>query len=78
MFNIPKNMCVTDRVLRSIVGIAMVYAALFERELISSTLVSVIFIVIGTIFVFFSILGRCPVYKLANISTKPLDNPVNE
>jgi uncharacterized membrane protein len=61
------NMSSVDRVVRGIVGVVLILIALF---LAMSTVLQVIFIVIGAILVITALIGFCPLYKLLGISTK--------
>lgn len=71
MITIKKNMSTLDRFIRFFLGLAMLYASIFEKETINSTLVLVILGVSGISFIIVAFIAQCPVYKIANISTIP-------
>jgi len=64
-----KNLSSTDRIIRGALSIALIVFALFMGDLIGDVLLQAIIIVFAILNMISFVLGWCPVYKLANIST---------
>jgi hypothetical protein len=64
-----KNLCLADRIIRGSASIAMLVFAVFWAEQIGDVLLQLIVIVFAILNLISFVLGWCPVYKLANIST---------
>ncbi len=57
----------TDRIIRAIIGIALLLIALFA---VTDTVLKVILIVLAAVALFTAATGFCLIYRLLNLSTK--------
>ena len=64
-----KNLCLADRVIRGGISIVMLLFAIFWAEQIGDIILQLVIIVFAILNLISFAVGRCPVYKLANIST---------
>ena len=62
-------MCPLDRILRILIGAGLVYLGFFGQTILSNDVLRLVLGVIGVINIISSLLGVCPMYKLANLST---------
>jgi hypothetical protein len=60
------NESTLDRIIRGIVGIALI--ALYFAGTLTGTL-GIVLLVIGAVLLFTGVIGFCPLYKLLNIGT---------
>ncbi|HEX5024521.1 MAG TPA: DUF2892 domain-containing protein [Agriterribacter sp.] len=63
-----RNMGSTDRIIRMI--LAVVVAFLYYTNTITGTF-GIVLLVLAAVFVLTSVMGFCPLYKLAGLSTCP-------
>jgi len=69
MAGLERNLSTMDRVIRTILGLVMIYVAYFESEVLSSLSLSIILGVIGIFFIIIAIISVCPLYNLIGLST---------
>jgi len=67
--NKNRNMHPIDRALRIAIGLSLIFIGFFTRDLISDPLFGTLLGIFGIINVVASIVGVCPVYLMAGIST---------
>ena len=73
------NMHPIDRAMRIAVGVVFIFIGFFTRDLISDPLFGTLLGVFGVINVVSSIVGVCPVYLMAGISTiKKVSHPSHQ
>ena len=65
------NMCPIDRVMRILIGCALLYVGFIDPSLIgiSSQILGVVLGIVGLINIGAAFLGFCPVYSIAGISS---------
>lgn len=63
------NMCHLDRAVRTVIAIALAYAALFHSESLQSLIIIGLIMCFALINFLAAALGFCPVYCLAGVST---------
>jgi hypothetical protein len=63
------NMHPVDRAVRITLGAILIFIGFFNRDLISDPLFGILVGIFGTINLVASVIGVCPVYLLAGIST---------
>ncbi|WP_161973731.1 YgaP family membrane protein [Hwanghaeella grinnelliae] len=68
MFN--KNMHILDSALRLVLGGILVWAGFFDSSFIANTWVSVAVGLFGVLNVVSAVIGFCPVYHLAGLSSR--------
>lgn len=66
-----RNMHPIDQVLRIFLGIALIYIGFFNRELVSDALLGNLLGGFGVVNVVSGLVGICPVYAVAGLSTLP-------
>lgn len=67
---LPKmNMCMTDRIVRGVLSIALIIFTVFWAEKIGDILLQTLIIIFAVLNLISFSIGWCPVYKLANLST---------
>jgi len=66
---VVPNMNGIDRVIRLLLGIAMIYFGFFDRSLINDALYGMLLGLFGVLNVGSSLVRICPVYTLAGISS---------
>lgn len=66
-----RNIGGLDRVLRSVVTVIMIYYGFVDTALIGQTLISTLVGIFGVINGIVTLVGVCPAYTLAGISTVP-------
>jgi hypothetical protein len=64
-----KNMGAADRIIRIIVAVIVVF--LYYNNTITGTM-SIVLLVLAGVFVLTSLIGFCPLYKLAGLNTCPV------
>ena len=64
-----KNMGITDKVIRSMIGFVLLYLGYFENDIINDQFIEYIFIAIGVFSLLIVIVGNCPLYTLIGLST---------
>ncbi|KPJ90418.1 MAG: hypothetical protein AMJ53_13620 [Gammaproteobacteria bacterium SG8_11] len=64
-----RNLHPIDQVLRVILGIVLIYIGIFNRELVSDALLGSLLAGFGLVNVISGLVGVCPVYTIAGIST---------
>ena len=69
VMKVVQNMSRIDQVLRLLLGIAMIYYGLFDHSLIGDALYGVLLGLFGILNVGSSLVGICPIYVLAGISS---------
>jgi hypothetical protein len=69
MIKIKKNLAIWDRGIRLVIATVMIGASLFFRSWIGDDLLVNLIVTFGMLNFLASLLGWCPVYSLANIST---------
>lgn len=69
MAGLERNLSTLDRIIRTILGLVMIYVAYFESEVLSSISLSIILGVIGISFIVIAIISVCPLYNLIGFST---------
>lgn len=67
--NKNSNMSPFDRVLRTVVGVSLIYIAIFTPDFISDHLFGGLLGIFGIINVVSAVIGICPVYLAAGVST---------
>ena len=65
---LKTNMNMIDRILRSVIGIGLVYYGFFENSWIGNEIITLLLGVMGVANFSFSISGFCPLYKLAGLN----------
>ncbi len=68
-FNAKRNMGWLDRVLRTGIGLLLIYFGFIDASFIGKGLIAALVGVFGVINVFAALVGICPAYKLAGICT---------
>jgi hypothetical protein len=66
-----KNVGLVDRVVRAIVACFLVYYGLIDTSLVDNQLASYIMLAFAGINFVTAIMGSCPMYSIANLSTAP-------
>lgn len=69
MIKIKKNLAIWDRGIRLVIATVMIGASLFFRSWIGDDMLVNLIVTFGMLNFLASLLGWCPVYSLANIST---------
>jgi hypothetical protein len=69
MIKIKRNLAIWDRGIRLVIATVMIGASLFFRSWIGDDLLVNLIVTFGMLNFLASLLGWCPVYSLANIST---------
>jgi len=64
-----RNMGNVDRVIRILMGLAMIYLGFIDQSLIGSVAIASIVGVFGVISIAFAYIAFCPLYTLGNVST---------
>ena len=64
-----KNLCFADRIIRGFLSVALIVFALFWGEQIGDVLLQALIIVFAVLNLISFVIGWCPVYQIANIST---------
>ncbi|WP_416899400.1 MAG: DUF2892 domain-containing protein [Minwuia sp.] len=67
---LKKNMHIIDQAARVLVGVALLYAGFVDRSLIANDLVSWALGAFGALNLVSGLLGHCPVYWAAGLSTR--------
>ena len=67
---LKKNMHIIDQAARVLVGVALLYAGFVDRSLIANDLVSWALGAFGVLNLVSGLLGSCPVYSAAGLSTR--------
>jgi hypothetical protein len=67
---IQCNMGGLDRTVRVIIGCALLYVTLVDSELIANQVLRYVLLALGCVNIVTAIIANCPLYTLANISTK--------
>ncbi len=67
--NTKCNMGVFDRVLRTGIGLLLIYFGFIDTGFIGGGLIAALAGVLGVVNVFAALVGVCPLYKLAGICT---------
>jgi len=68
--SIRCNMGYLDRAVRLIIGCTLLYMTLVNSGLIANQVVRYVLLVLGCVNVVTAFIAYCPMYTLANISTK--------
>jgi Inner membrane protein YgaP-like, transmembrane domain len=63
-----------DRVIRTVMGLAMIYFGFVDQSLIGNVAIAYIVGVFGVISIAFAFIAFCPIYTMGNISTAPTQN----
>jgi len=71
---INKNLCMLDRALRITGSAMLIYVGFFNTDIISNIVVNTLLGSFGVFNIFVALVGFCPVYHLAHISTYPKYN----
>jgi len=71
-----KNCGRLDQFLRTGIGLGLVYIGFVETTLIGDTVIATFVGVFGAVNMLAGLYGFCPVYHLANISTRPIKHEV--
>ena len=66
---LKRNMHPIDQVLRVILGVALIYIGIFNKDLVSDALLGYLLAGFGVVNVVSGLLAICPVYAVAGIST---------
>ncbi len=69
--DMKKNVGLVDRLIRAVVGCFLLYYGLIDTSLVNNQLASYIMLAFAGINLFTAIIGSCPMYSLANLSTAP-------
>ena len=69
---ITQNLCLLDRVARGCIGVGVTGFALFNGGLLEEPVVEVLLGVFGVLNLISFGTGWCPVYHVANISTRDI------
>ena len=69
MIKIKKNLAIWDRGIRLAIATVMIGSSLFFRSWIGDDFLVSLIMTFGVLNLLASLLGWCPVYSLANIST---------
>lgn len=69
MIKIKKNLAIWDRGIRLVIATFMIGSSLFFRSWIGDDFLASLIMTFGILNLLASLLGWCPVYSLANIST---------
>ena len=66
-----RNMCTIDRVMRILIGCALLYVGFIDPSLIgiSSQILGVVLGILGLINIGSAFMGHCPAYTIAGLST---------
>lgn len=64
-----RNMHPIDQVLRVLLGIALIYIGFFNAELVTDALLGILLGAFGVMNLLSGIVGFCPVYRVAGLST---------
>jgi hypothetical protein len=68
--NMPKvNLCAADRIARGVLSIVLVVYGVFWGEQIGDVLLQTVILVFAGLNLISFVIGWCPVYRLANISS---------
>lgn len=70
MLKVSRNESDLDRLLRLIVGVALIFLALLNNSLDST--IKVIFIIFAIALIFTALTGFCGIYRLLGITTCPI------
>ena len=70
MLKVSRNESDLDRLLRLIVGVALIFLALLNNSLDST--IKVIFIIFAMALIFTALTGFCGIYRLLGITTCPI------
>ena len=65
----PRNMCLADRILRIVAGVALIYIGFVAQHLVDNAIINVLLGILGVMNVAAAVTAHCPIYTLASIST---------
>lgn len=71
---VTRNMGTLDRVIRTVMGLAMIYFGLIDPTLIGNITIAFIVGVFGAVSIAFAFVAFCPIYTLGNINTISIQN----
>lgn len=74
---VKKNLCLLDQVLRIGIGVGLMYIGFVETSWIGDPAIAIAAGVFGLINVAAALIGYCPLYRLANISTRCMGRNVS-
>lgn len=66
---LQRNMSLIDMVFRTLMGISLIYFGPFSDLITNDTLSSVLLSTVGIVIIISSLIGWCPFYHFAGIST---------
>ena len=64
-----SNMGVADKIIRSMIGLTLLYLGFIDNDFINDQFIEYIFIAFGIFSLLVVIVGNCPMYSLIGIST---------
>ena len=64
-----KNVGMADKVIRSLIGIALLCLGFFDNDIINDHFIEYIFIAVGIFSLLIVMVGNCPLYSLIGLST---------
>ena len=67
--NFKRNMCMLDRVVRLIAGIALIYFGFIATDIINNQPINIFLGILGVINIFAASSSFCPLYVVAHIDT---------
>ena len=67
--NIQMNMCKVDRGLRIVLSLALIYIGFIDYHLLSNMVINYLIGAFGLLNLISALVGFCPVYFMAHIST---------
>lgn len=69
MLKINRNLCALDRIIRGIIAVVLIIYVVLFSEQIGDVLLQVLILIFALMNLISFVLGWCPVYKIADIST---------
>lgn len=72
---LAPNMCTLDRIIRLLIAAPLLYIVLFDEPFQLNPVVLTVLLLIALLNLVAALFARCPVYRLARISTYRPKNP---